>query len=224
MTGRQFGIRDWIESAANGVCFVVVVLPALSCWLEERIDPKRHGIFHFWSQVAALMPGAPGALLRRAFYRLTLEQCARKFHVGFGALFSHRSVCIEDSVYIGPYALIGSVRLREGSLVGSRASLLSGGKAHDLGPDGRWSPFDAGRMVRIEVGPHAWIGEAAVVMASMATGSQVAAGAVVSSNVPPGVLVAGNPARFIRTLQRPEPIHDSPVHEEHREQIARTLP
>jgi acetyltransferase-like isoleucine patch superfamily enzyme len=43
-----------------------------------------------------------------------------------------------------------------------------------------------------------WIGEAAVVMADIGRSSTVAAGAVVSSCVPPGIVVAGNPARFVR--------------------------
>jgi acetyltransferase-like isoleucine patch superfamily enzyme len=126
-------------------------------------------------------------------------------------------------VYIGPYAIIGSARLREGTLIGSRASLLSGGNSHQLGEDGRWLPFDAQKMAQIEVGPHAWVGEGAVVMANVCAGALVGAGAVVSSAIPPRTVVAGNPARFVRMLQDPRHTERTGT-DEHLDQIARTLP
>jgi virginiamycin A acetyltransferase len=223
-TGRSFRPRDWIESAVNGLCFVMVALPALTCWLEASLDRRRLAVFQFWSHLVALLPGPPGNLVRRAFYRLTLDECARKFHVSFGVLFSHRRAAIEQGVYIGPYALIGSVRLRHGTLIGSRASLLSGGNSHQLGDDGRWLPFDADKMVQIELGPDAWVGEAAVVMANVLEGAVVAAGAVVSSAVPPRAVVGGNPARFVRMLQNPRHTSERTATHEHVEQLSRTLP
>ena len=43
-------------------------------------------------------------------------------------------------------------------------------------------------------------GEGAVVMANVGAQCMVAAGAVVSSPVPDGIMVAGNPARFVRKV------------------------
>jgi acetyltransferase-like isoleucine patch superfamily enzyme len=53
------------------------------------------------------------------------------------------------------------------------------------------------RLVRIGAG--AWIGNNAVVMADVGKASIVGAGAVVTKPVPPGVVVAGVPARIIST-------------------------
>jgi acetyltransferase-like isoleucine patch superfamily enzyme len=196
---RRLQLREWIERIANGVCLAIIGLPALTCWLEVRLNPRREGVFHFWSHIVAQLPGPPGELLRRAFYRLTLEECSAKFHVGFGSFFSHRRASVEDGVYIGPYAIVGAARLRNGTLVGTRASLLSAATLHELGEDGRWSSFDFDKLAAVEVGPHAWIGEGAIVMANIGARSMVAAGAVVSAAVPADVVVAGNPARFLRT-------------------------
>jgi virginiamycin A acetyltransferase len=200
MSGR-LGLRDVIENAANGGCLALVGLPALTCWLETRVNPRREGVFHFWTHVMALLPGTPGALLRRAFYRLTLSECSARCHVGFGSFFSHRRAWVEEGVYIGAYTIIGASRLREGTLIGSRVSLLSGKQLHDLTEDGRWSDFDFDKLVAVEAGPHAWIGEGAIVMANIGARAMVGAGAVVSAAVPADVVVAGNPARLLRALR-----------------------
>lgn len=136
--------------------------------------------------------------VRRAFYRLTLAQCTGTFFVGFGALFSHREAVVEDSVYIGPYAIVGSARLRRGCLIGSRAGIISGSALHELDANGQRAPTDRSRLRQVDIGEGAWIGEGALVMADVGRAATVAAGAVVSSTILPGVVVAGNPARFVR--------------------------
>jgi acetyltransferase-like isoleucine patch superfamily enzyme len=139
--------------------------------------------------------------LRRAYYRLTLDRCASNFHVGFGALFTHRHALVEKDAYIGPYALVGFAHLGEGCLIGSRVSLLSGTEQHVLDEQGRWGPCDITRLRQINIGEYAWIGEGAIVMANIGAGTMVAAGAVVEQDTRAGVLVAGNPSRFVRKLR-----------------------
>jgi acetyltransferase-like isoleucine patch superfamily enzyme len=149
----------------------------------------------------ALLPGAPGRFLRRAFYRWTLDGCAEDVTIEFGAIFSRRSVILSKGVYVGAYALVGSARIGEGTLIGSRVSVLSGGQQHTLLPSGRWSHTDASRLTQIEIGRDNWIGEGAIVLANTGNGCMVAAGSVVSSAVPGHVMVAGNPGRFVRHLR-----------------------
>jgi acetyltransferase-like isoleucine patch superfamily enzyme len=139
--------------------------------------------------------------LRRAYYRLTLDHCASNFYIGFGALFTHQHVYIEKNAYIGPYALVGMAHLGEGCLIGSRASLLSGTTQHALDEQGRWGPCDQTRLQQIKIGDYAWIGEGAIVMANIGAGTMVAAGAVVDQDTRAGILVAGNPSRFVRKLR-----------------------
>jgi acetyltransferase-like isoleucine patch superfamily enzyme len=181
---------------------------ALTCWLARRRG-KSEAVFVFWTNVVAMLPGTPGLFLRRAFYRWTLERCAEAVTIEFGALFSRRNARLDAGVYVGAYALIGSAWLQANCLVGSRVSLLSGGKHHELLPSGQWSATDHTKLDRIVIGANTWIGEGAILMAGTGSGCMVAAGAVVSAPVPAGVMVAGNPARFVRRLaERPEDIAD----------------
>jgi acetyltransferase-like isoleucine patch superfamily enzyme len=194
-----------VKAGVNAVALTLVFPAALTCWIEEWLSPHAEAAFGFWTHVFAILPGAPGLFLRRAFYRLTLKRCAIEFFIGFGALFFHRRVLVEEGVYIGPYAVIGCARLRKGCLIGTRANLLSGAAQHEMRDDGGWAASDRSRFVEIEIGEHAWIGEAATVMADVGAGSVVAAGAVVSAAVPAAVVVAGNPARFVRPVANDQP-------------------
>jgi virginiamycin A acetyltransferase len=189
-----------LKRAFNIVALILMSPCAFTCWLERRLKPSSQIVFAFWTHVAALLPGVPGVFLRRAFYRWTLDECAEEVIIEFGALFTRRSARLEPGVYVGPYALIGSACLRENALVGSRASLLSGGQHHELLPSGEWSATDDRKLSTIEIGPNTWIGEGAILMAGTGAGCMVAAGGVVSVAVPPAVMVAGNPARFVRRL------------------------
>lgn len=187
-----------VKRFVDALCFVVTGPCAAVCAIEGKLT-SRSDAFTFWAQAFALVPGLPGVFLRRAFYRLTLDRAAENFYVGFGALFSQRRVVIEQDVYVGPYAIVGSATLRRGCLIGSRASVVSGRAIHEY-VGGRWLATDPTRMGHVEIGEHAWIGEAAVLLANAGPGAMVAAGSVVATAVPAQVMVAGNPARFVRRL------------------------
>ena len=72
---------------------------------------------------------------------------------------------------------------------------------HVLDEQGRWGPCDKTRLRQIKIGDYAWIGEGAIVMANIGAGTMVAAGAVVEQDARAGILVAGNPSRFVRKLR-----------------------
>jgi virginiamycin A acetyltransferase len=201
-------IRGLVKRAID-VCSVVAVAPLWAlCALESKFG-GRVAAFTFSSQLCALVPGLPGVFLRRAFYRLTLESCGRSFFVGFGAVFSHRAARVADDVYVGPYAVLGACDLGRGCLIGTRCSIISGGGLHSLDASGRWMPTDMSRLQTIHVGEYAWLGEASVILADIGRSAMVVAGAVVSAPVPASVVVAGNPARFVRHLA---PVQDGDHH------------
>lgn len=58
----------------------------------------------------------------------------------------------------------------------------------------------------IHIGNHCWIGGGATIVGgvSIGDGSMIGAGSVVTKDVPPAVLAAGNPAQIIRALPPPE--------------------
>ena len=199
-TVRFRGVRGPVKAAARALSLLIASPAGLICWLEHVLSPDAEGAFNFFTHCFALLPGLPGVYLRRAYFQMTLDKCAAECHIGFGSLFTHRHAEVEERVYIGQYAMIGCAVLRAGSLIGSQSSLLSGPALHDWDAERGWLPTNRDNRQHIEIGPATWIGERAVVMADVGAGAMVAAGSVVSSAVPPGIVVAGNPARFVRRL------------------------
>ena len=67
-------------------------------------------------------------------------------------------------------------------------------------PSVRRSGLESASPIRI--GRDVWIGGGAVVLPGVTIGdrSVVGAGSVVVSDVPPGTVVVGNPARIVRTM------------------------
>ncbi|WP_045220303.1 acyltransferase [Desulfonatronum thioautotrophicum] len=193
-------LRNLCKRCGNGVSLVLAYPCAVLCWLERRLHPVGEELFLFWGQFFALVPGLPGVYLRRAFYRLTLSSCSAACYLGYGTYFTHRTAHVESGVYVGSYTLIGCAWLHTGCLIGSRASVLSSGQLHSLDEHGHWGPADRSQSRMTHIGEYSWLGEGAIVMADIGSGAMVAAGAVVSASVPDHVLVAGNPARFVRRL------------------------
>lgn len=93
---------------------------------------------------------------------------------------------------------IGGITIGDDVMVGPRVSLLTSG--HPLDPTTRRRQIVAAPIV---VESNVWIGAAAVVLHGVTVGadSVVAAGAVVTRDVPPATLVAGVPARVVRSLR-----------------------
>lgn len=192
-------MRSPLKRALNTLCLVLVAIPAFTCWVGQALVDSD-AVFNFWAHAAACLPGVPGQFLRRAFYRWTLASCADDVTIEFGAVLTRRSAVLERGVYVGMYALVGWAWVREHSMIGSRASLLSGARQHEWTAEGRWTPTDPSTLTRVTIGANTWVGEGAIVMADVGAGCMVAAGAVVSSAVPDGVMVASNPARFVRRV------------------------
>jgi acetyltransferase-like isoleucine patch superfamily enzyme len=63
-----------------------------------------------------------------------------------------------------------------------------------------------GRSKPVFIGPNVWVGANAMILKGVRIGADsiVGAGAVVASNVPPGVVVFGNPARVVWRMRRRE--------------------
>lgn len=100
------------------------------------------------------------------------------------------------------------IRIGTNSVIGPRVQFLTAG--HPLDPVERaWVNGETGKRQGtfcinqpISVGEDCWIGAGAIILGgvSIGSGTTIGAGSVVTKNIPPGVLAAGNPCRVIRSL------------------------
>ena len=92
------------------------------------------------AHLVALGPGILGDYLRGAYYRWTLKSCSTECRISFGVIFSNPDATVEDGVYIGPYSVLGRVRLGRNAQLASLVQVLSGARQHGRTPTGRYPP------------------------------------------------------------------------------------
>jgi len=114
---------------------------------------------------------------------------------GFG------QIVIGDGVHISRDVIIVAARqvmIGDGVTFGPRAIVYDNN--HGFMDDACSVMLQGVRSSPVTIGSFSWIGANAIVLPGVEIGeaSIVAAGAVVTKSVPPGALVAGNPARVIK--------------------------
>jgi len=110
------------------------------------------------------------------------------------------NITVGRSVFIGYQCMFtghGAIDIADEVLIANKVNLVTAG--HPLEPDKRRAYITVA-PIRIE--SNVWIGTAATVLPGVTIGadSVVAAGAVVTREVPPSTLVAGVPATVVRDL------------------------
>ena len=94
------------------------------------------------------------------------------------------------------------VRIGDNSFIGHGVVFINDNYPRSANPDGTLEAEEdwAGRFVESVIGDNVTIGSNATVLGSVTVGdgSMIGAGSVVTKNVPPGEIWAGNPAVFIR--------------------------
>lgn len=134
-----------------------------------------------WIRLRNRLSGiAMGELADLGQARLQGPRC--RLSVGSGAFVGRAEIQLLANVSIGRNAVINDgVRILTGS--------------HDVG-----SPIFAARTAPVRIGNSAWICTGAIVLpgVSIGEGAVVAAGSVVTKDVPAGQIVAGQPAHFLK--------------------------
>ena len=159
------------------------------------------------------------------FARAQLKRCADSVVVEPGVLIFHpENVSLDEDVYVGHNAILKGYYKNEllvgrGAWIGQAAFLhaaggISVGADVGIGPHvciltsthaepGGDRPIMAGALelapVVLEDGCDLGIGAIILPGVTVGRGAQVGAGAVVTHDVPAGAIVAGNPARVLRT-------------------------
>ena len=190
---------DWIVRGLI-LALQLAISPLLAaCWLESSTTGGERAFMTF-GEFLSLAPGPFGNLLRKAFYRAMLHECAYRSYISFGTLFVTRNSAVGRDTFVGPYCVIGAAYLGNGVRLGSRVSVMAGRHQHGNSTQGIVdAPFSHSKPVTIREG--SWIGEGAIVMADVGRSSIVGAGAVVVRPVPDNVTVVGNPAKMVTRQQ-----------------------
>ena len=182
----------------------IVLIMYLLVWplgLPSHLAHRWFGneaMFESSAKILSLIPGKIGQYLRAAFYKMTLTECHYDLLVGFGSFFAQPTVRAGRGVGMGSYTIVGTSVLGDGVLIGSRVSVLSGKYQHGRFLQGPTLSSE-GRFEAVTIGAGCWIGEGAIVMASLGQNCMVSAGSVVTKPAPDRVLAVGNPARFLRS-------------------------
>lgn len=113
-----------------------------------------------------------------------------------------RRLAIGDDVFIAEGVVLDA---RGGIRIGASVSINSGVQIWTAQHDWRAADF-AYVSAPVSIGHHCWISARVIVLpgVTIGDGAVVAAGAVVTKDVPPWTLVGGNPARVLRE----RPVHD----------------
>ena len=159
---------------------------------------QQASLFRTLSQLVSLFPGVSGSYLRLALFRFTMTDCKVSGIVHFGTLFSSPDTEIYDHVYIGPQCNIGQCRIGAHSMLASGVHIMSGKSQHSF--DSLDTPIQqqGGHYEKVSIGQDCWIGNGALVMANVGDHAIVAAGSVVTKDVPARAIVAGNPAKVLK--------------------------
>lgn len=116
------------------------------------------------------------------------------FHTNFG-----RSTKLGKNVFINhacSFLDIGGITIEDDVLIGPRVNITS--ENHPLDPSDRQALIPS----PVHIKRNAWIGAGATILPGVTVGENaiVAAGAVVSRDVPPNAVVAGIPAKVVKEI------------------------
>jgi len=187
-----------LRSAARNTLLALTIVAITPLWglvLVENYLTNSEAVFNTFAQALSLIPGICGVFVRRGFYFMCLDSCARDVHVDFLSRFAHRRVSIGSGVYIGSNCLLGCVRIARDVTIGSNVDILSG--RHQHGVASLCAPIQSqpGTFLQIDIGRNSWIGNSSVIMADVGAESIIGAGSVVVRPIPTAVIAFGNPCQ-----------------------------
>lgn len=154
------------------------------CHTYNHLPPER------WGEREDLLR----QLLGGAGRRLTVEP---DFHCDYGT-----NITVGEDFYANFNLVIldvAPVRIGDRVMIAPNVGLYTAG--HPLHPDSRNSGYEYGQPITLE--DDVWLGGGVSVLPGVriGRGAVIGAGSVVTGDIPPMVLAAGNPCRVIRPIQ-----------------------
>ena len=141
-------------------------------------------------------------LERRDFYSATLRKIFKDYHGVEVGMYTHggcfRLYYFDHGTTIGRYC---SIAMSARALNYNHAMGLKSTHALFFNPVLKLCTESLVEFFPLQIGNDVWMGEGAIIMpkvTEIGDGAVVAAGAIVSKNVPPYAVVVGNPARVVR--------------------------
>lgn len=100
---------------------------------------------------------------------------------------------------------VGRVAIGDNVQIAPNVAIYTAG--HPVHPDSRNSGYEYG--IPVTIGDSVWIGGNAVILpgVTIGSGSVIGAGSVVTTDVPAGVIAAGNPCRVLREITEEDRIY-----------------
>lgn len=154
----------------------------------RRITMKLNREYYEQEEIRLLFSELIGKNVDKTFrlFPPFYTDCGKNIHVGKN-VFINSCCCFQDQ---------GGIVIDDDALIGHNVVLAT--LNHDFVPENRKTMIPA----PIRIGKNVWIGANSTIIGGVTIGdnSVVAAGAVVTKNVPPNVIVGGVPAKIIKTL------------------------
>ena len=155
----------------------------------RKITAELNGGYHTGEQIRVLFSQLIGKDVDDSFglFPPFYTDCGKNIHLG-KRVFINSGCCFQDQ---------GGIEIGDDALIGQQVVIAT--LNHDLHPDRRGSMTPK----PVKIGNKVWIGAHATILpgVTIGDGAVIAAGAVVTKNVPPNTVVGGVPAKVIREIE-----------------------
>ena len=183
-------LRFRLHGIARGTGWRVFGMPIIQRHAGSSITIGDRLTIRSWRSSNPLAPHGPVVLATRE--RGAVLSIGDDCGITGGAIVAASEVCIGNGVLIGANSVITDTDF------------------HPLDPRARLDPYAPAKSAPVSIGDGAFIGMHSIVLkgASIGENSVVGAGSVVSGAFPANSVIAGNPARVVRSLDERDGVAD----------------